>query len=719
MKHVLQDKKTGQIVVADLPVPARTEGALLVRVHASVISAGTEGAMVAATGRTLLQRVADKPDLIRKGLQTLKTRGLDGLRSQIEGKYSGYEALGYSCAGEVMESDPTASGIRPGQHVACGGIGYANHAEVVAVPHRLCAIVPDNVDSETAAYATLGAIAMQGFRQSGATLGENVAVIGLGLVGLLAAQLLRAAGCRVIGIDPSASARRRGMACGCIAAVDNAQANESTLEATRGLGADAVLICAATSSSDPVALAGEIARSRGRVVMVGATGMEIPREQYYRKELSFLLSRSYGPGRYDPTYEEAGIDYPADFVRFTEQRNLQSFLDLAAAGAISVKDITTHRFGIDDAANAYALLSDRTIERVGIVLQYPHEKPLAAVAPPARPHGVTGRNGIGFIGAGGYAEAVLLPELKHHDGVVLRGVCTRQPARAASAMARFGFAFTASDAEGVLADTETGTLFITTRHDSHADYALAALKARKHVWVEKPLALSLDQLHALRREHASSGVHLAVGFNRRFSPLSGMLRATIAPGSPVMIAYRVNAGHLPPEHWTQDAATGGGRLLGEGCHFLDYLCFLANAKPLTVNTAGLCSDRKDLPAASNFAVTVTFDNGSVGQLLYAAEGASSLPKERIEVFSGGTAAVLDDFVSLVLHTKRGERTERLRQQDKGQRAMITAFIAATQGRGEFPLSADAVLTSTLLTLAAQESLITGKPVDLAAFDSNP
>ena len=713
MKQVLQDRRTGDIIVAELPAPQRVDGHLLVEVRASVISAGTEGVLVAATGRSLWQRIAEKPELLKKGVDTLKARGLAALRNQIESKYAGYEPLGYSCAGVVREGDPAAAGLAPGGRVACGGIGFASHAETILVPHRLCARVPDNVDDETAAYATLGAIAMQGVRQAGVVLGEHVAVIGLGLVGLLTAQVLRAAGCTVTGIDPAPAARARGKANGCAATTDRDGAREAVLQATRGLGADAVLICAATEASDPVVLAGELARSRGRVVMVGATGMELPRELYFRKELTFALSRSYGPGRYDPTYEEAGVDYPPDYVRFTEQRNLQAFLDLAAVGAISVSALTTHRFSIADAPQAYALLRDPAVERAGILLTYAEKPapaaPAAVRAPATRPAGTPG---ISFIGAGGYAENVLLPLLRE-SGAALRGVAARRPDRAASAGARFGFAFHTADPGAILDDPDTHAVFIASRHDSHAAYTIAALNAGKHVWTEKPLVLREDELERVAAALDASSHVLAVGFNRRFSPLTAKLKAWLPPGSPWMATIRVNAGHLPPEHWTQDPAAGGGRLLGEGCHFLDYLCHLADAPPVRVHSEALRSERRDLPAASNFAITVSFRNGAVGQLLYASEGAASLPKERIEVFCGGRAAVLEDFHRLTLHDARGQTDASLARQDKGQVEMLRAFLAALRG-AEFPLTRDAILTTARLTLAAQRSLERGEPVALQA-----
>lgn len=689
----------------DVPDPVRVPGRLLVRVSASVISAGTESALAAATGRSLLQRIADKPELLRKGWTTLRERGLRALQDQIESKYAGFEPLGYSCAGRVIEGDPEAPGLLAGTRVACGGIGYAMHAEQVVVPHRLCAHVPDSVDDETAAYATLGAIAMQGIRQARVEIGEHVVVVGLGLIGLLATQLLKAAGCRVIGVDPSEPARARAERNGCMRTADPAEAIAMVADLTRGVGADAILICAAAPDSGPVTLAGELARSRGRVVMVGSTGMEIPRELYFRKELTFSLSRSYGPGRYDPTYEEGGVDYPVDYVRFTEQRNMQAFLDLAAAGAISVANLTTHRFPLADAPKAYALLKDRAVDRAGIVLTYPAEPTLARTVnlreEKAR---AVGSPGVSLIGAGAYAGSVLLPMLREHADVALRGVAARRPDQAASMASRFGFAFSASGIEQLLDDRDTQVLFITTRHDSHADLAAAALAAGKHVWVEKPLALDEADLDRVRDAHAKCGGILAVGFNRRFSPLSAPLRALRESGGPALITIRVNAGRLPPTHWTQDPAIGGGRLLGEGCHFLDYLCFLTGSTPRSVFAAGIGSERVDLPARSNFNVTVAFADGSIGHLLYSSDGSVQMPKERVELFCGGKSGVLDDFRSLTIFDEKGAHTETLRAQDKGQRAMLAAFLEAVRGRKPFPVQPEEFFTSSRLTLAAQQSL---------------
>lgn len=724
MKQLLQNLKTGAVEVVDVPQPIAEPGRILVRVEASLISAGTEGHQVASAAKSLVERALEKPQLIRKGLKTLSERGVSGLREQIASKYEGYTALGYSCAGRVVGHGPDVTGVRIGQLVACGGIGYANHAELVSVPVNLVALAPENVGAETAAYATLGAIALQGVRQADAKLGEGVAVIGLGLVGLLTVQLLRAAGCTVIGIDPNEHARKRGLACGAAAAVDPAGAEAATQSHTRGIGTDAVIVCAATSSSEPLELAGRLARSRGRVIMVGLTGMEIPRELYFRKELTFALSRSYGPGRYDPHYEEQGLDYPVDFVRFTEQRNLQSFLDLAGAGRLDTAALTTHRFALDDAPKAYALLKEAGTDRAGLVLEYPAAKSSndwktgPSKVPTIGKSGAAAAAGpgLGLIGAGAYAKAAILPLLKRHPAVQLAGVASRNGATAASFGTQFGFAFASADPGEVLADPNCRAVFITTRHDSHAALTVAALRAGKSVWVEKPLALSIDQHRevesALRERPA---LHLVVGFNRPFSPVSTWLREQFAPQAPIMMRYRVNAGLLPASNWTNDPAVGGGRLLGEGCHFLDFMRWFCGSAPVSVHTAAIRGGRADLPATANFAVNVTFADGSVGQLLYTSQGAASLPKEHFEVSCGDRTGVLDDFRSAsVLRGAGATATHELKAQDKGQALLLSAFLRALDG-GAPAMKADDLLASSLLTLAAQASLERQTVVDIASL----
>jgi polar amino acid transport system substrate-binding protein len=726
MKQVLQDLKTGSVLVAEVPDPSPSPGRVLVRVAVSLLSAGTESAQIAKGQQSLLEKVRQKPQLLQQGLTVLRERGVSGLKEELARKYEGYAELGYSCAGTVVHGGDEGSSLASGTLVACAGAGNANHAEFVSVPRLLTAVVPEGVSAESAAYTTVGAIALQGVRQANAQLGEYFVVIGLGLVGLLTSQLLRASGCRVVGIDPSAQARERGPANGCELVAEPAQAQEAALTLSRGLGADAVIICAATGDSSPIELAGRVARSRGRVVMVGATGMTVPRQDYYMKELSFTLSRSYGPGRYDPHYEEGGHDYPIDYVRFTEQRNMQAFLDLVQKRQVEPQRLTTHRFAVEEAVSAYAVLNDPSAERVGILLTYPNAAPepkrfalpVAAPKPQARE-----LLGLGFVGSGAYAQNMLLPLLKGRQDIALRSVMTRNGSHAVHAAKRFGFETVCSRVEEVLENPAVNVVFIATRHDSHAELACQALRAGKHAWVEKPLALSLEELKRVSKalaEHPTC--RLVVGFNRPFSRSAtwlsqklGLPRDPRALGEPLLAHYRVNAGFVPLDSWVHDPKIGGGRLLGEGCHFFDFLRWIAGAPAESVHTEPAGRDRADLPASANFAATVRFANGSVGQLLYSSQGATAMGKENFECFIGRRSGVIHDFRSAdFYHEERREQCPR-HPQDKGQAALVDTFLKSLREGKPAPMRPEDILESSIITLAAQQSLASGQPISVAAL----
>lgn len=716
MKQVLQDLQSGQVVVRETPDPTPAPGRVLVRVQSSLLSAGTESAQVAKGRQSLLERVRRKPELIRQGLEELRDRGLAGVREKLASKFQGYAELGYSCAGVVVDNGQCPD-IAPGALVACAGVGHANHAEFVSVPSLLAAVAPNGVSAEAAAYATVGAIAMQGVRQAHAQLGEYVAVIGLGLVGQLTAQLLRAAGCLVAGVDPSPHACRRALANGCALAVPPDEAPDAVRHLTGGIGADAVVICAATADSSPLLLAGQLARSRGRVVMVGATGMTVPREEYYLKELSLSLSRSYGPGRYDRDYEEDGHDYPVDYVRFTEQRNLRAFLELAHQGAVDPLRLTTHRFPVEEAPAAFATLNDRSIERAGVILTY-REAPVS----PARftielrsPSPVSsGHLGIGFIGAGAYAQAMLLPLLKGRPDVVLRSVMTRSGSHAIHAAKRFGFERSTTDLAELLRDPAIQMVFVTTRHDSHAALACRAIAAGKFVWVEKPLALTFDELkEVIAALRARPSAALVVGFNRPFAPSARWLLSRLPGTGPRLLRYRVNAGQVPADSWIHDPKAGGGRLLGEGCHFFDFLRDAARGQAVSVSTEAVGDAGGGLPPSADFVATVRFDNGSVGQLVYSSQGAPGLRKEHFECFGGSACGALDDYREADFY--QGNRHDRFgkRGQDKGQAALLDAFLESARTGGPPPMSVESIVESSLLTLAAQRSLEQRSPVTLA------
>ncbi len=717
MKQVLQDLQSGAVVVADTPEPSPARGRLLVRVQASLLSAGTESAQVAKARQTLLEKVREKPDLLRKGIAEFKERGFAGIKEKLASKYEGYAELGYSCAGTVIHAGVDDGAFPPGCLVACAGVGLANHAEFISVPLLLAARAPDKVTAEAAAYTTVGAIAMQGVRQSAAQLGEYVAIIGLGLVGLLVAQLLRANGCRVVGIDPSPGACGRALANGCDSACHPDHALDAVLSLSGGIGADAVIICAATSESSPVELAGKLARSRGRVVMVGATGMTIPREEYFAKELSFTLSRSYGPGRYDRRYEEGGNDYPIDYVRFTEQRNMRAFLELLAEGSVTTASLTTHRFPVEEAPAAYALLNNRGVERVGVLLSYPHStpEPMQFNIQLSATRRVSGEAvGVGFIGAGAYAQGMLLPLLQKRTDVVLRAVATRNGSHALHAAKRFGFENASTRVEDVLENEAMQLVFISTRHDSHARLACQALRAGKHVWVEKPLSLSIDELRDVvraMRENPSS--RLMVGFNRPFSPDAQWLFRKLGGSTPRMMHYRVNAGFIPADSWVHDPIAGGGRLLGEGCHFFDFLRACAGSEAESVFTQAIGEDRKDLQATGNFSATIRFSNGSVGQVIYSSQGAAGMPKEHFECFAGQTCGTIQDYRDAEFFWQDGQERAGRHKQDKGQGRLLERFIKCLRDGGPAPMPSEGVVESSLLTLAAQESLLRRSPVALA------
>ena len=717
MKQVLQDLKTGSVVVADTPDPAPARGRLLVRVQASLLSAGTESAQVAQGRQSLFERVRQKPRLIRQGLDELRERGLAGVREKLAGKFEGYAELGYSCAGTVVQGGDESGAVQPGSLVACAGVGHANHAEFVSVPALLTAPAPEGVEAEASAYTTVGALAMQGVRQSGARLGEYVAVIGLGLVGLLTVQLLRAMGCRVAGIDPSGQTHPRALASGCDVATGPDGALDAVQSLSQGLGADAVIICAATPASSPVELAGQLARSRGRVVMVGATGMTIPREDYFLKELSFTLSRSYGPGRYDRHYEEEGHDYPVDYVRFTEQRNMRAFLELVQKGQVDPTRLTTHRFPVEEAPAAYAVLEDRSVDRVGVILSYAGAPPAPArfsiQLAAARPLS-TDAVGVGFVGAGAYAQSMLLPLLKKRADVVLRSVMTRNGSHSLHASQRFGFESACTRVEEVLDNPAVQLVFISTRHDSHAGLTCRALRAGKHVWVEKPLALTLEELQETARAlRENPACRLVVGFNRPFSPAAQWLLARVSAQSPRLMHYRINAGFVPADSWIHDPKAGGGRLRGEGCHFFDFLRHAAGAEAESVQTESPETNRADLPATGNFAATIRFRNQSVGQVLYTAQGAVRMGKEHFECFSGQTCGAIHDYRDADFFQR--ERHERFgkRPQDKGQAGLLDAFLQCLRHGTPPPMRAEDILESTLLTLAAQQSLVLRAPVSMA------
>ena len=711
MRQLLQNLKNGELSLLEVPVPTRPAGMILVATRASLISAGTERATVQAAQASLLGKARQRPDQVRKVLDNVQKEGLAATLAKVRDKLDQPKALGYSSAGVVLAAD-AGERVRAGDRVACGGADYATHAEVVVVPRNLVAPIPEGLPFEEAAFATVGAIALQGVRRAEAGFGSRVLVVGLGLLGQLTWQLLEDAGCTVVGTDISPEmvelARRVGLARALVRGRDDVEGACAAI--SDGHGVDAVIITAAAKSRDPIELAGAVARERGRVVVVGAVPMEVPREPFYRKELDVVVSRSYGPGRYDAEYEEGGVDYPYAHARWTEGRNLGAVLEAIARGRVRVQPLITHRFPLEQAEAAYAIVSGRDPQpHVGIVLTYSETPALGTrvTLRPAPAAPVAGRPGIAFVGAGSFARSYLLPHLKGRADVELVTVATARGYTAADAARKFGFAEAASDAGAALADERVQAVFVATRHDEHARLAQAALAAGKHVFVEKPLAVTAEELGALLPVAARAGRVLQVGFNRRFSPLAVALRQVLAGASaPVQVTYRVNAGPLPAEHWLLDARVGGGRMIGEGCHFLDLVQYLTGEHPARVTAAGFGGD-----AAGATTVLLEMSGGSVGVLVYQANASPRVPKERVEAFAGGRGGILHDWRSVELFDGRRARTLKAKGQAKGFAEEVAAFLDSLR-TGAPAIALESLAYTTAATFAVRRSIAERRPVDV-------
>jgi predicted dehydrogenase/threonine dehydrogenase-like Zn-dependent dehydrogenase len=707
MRQILQDLRSGATLLEEIPAPKVRPGHLLIATTRTLVSSGTERMLVEFGRAGLIEKARQQPDKVRMVLDKIRTDGLVATVQAVRSKLEQPLALGYCSVGCVAELGSGVRGFAVGDRVASNG----KHAEVVCVPQNLCARVPDVVDDDSAAFTVAGAIALQGVRLAAPTLGETVVVIGLGLIGLLTVQLLRAHGCRVLGTDfaPERLARAREFGAEVADLGAGADPVGAALACSRGRGVDAVLVTASTASSEPLHQAALMCRKRGRIVLVGVAGLELSRADFYEKELTFQVSCAYGPGRYDPQYEEAGHDYPLGFVRWTEQRNFEAVLDLLADGRLQTTPLITHRFALERAGEAYALLTEPT-PSLAIVLEYAPAgaNRMAAAAqlprttrpgPPARAASV---GALGFIGAGSYASQVLIPAFAH-TGARLKAVVSNSGVSAVYVARRNGVEEAGADPEALLADPEIEALVISTRHDSHARYVVAALAAGKHAFVEKPLCVSREQLAEIRAALASARTArreppvLMVGFNRRFASHTRQLKRLIdAIGEPKVFILTVNAGALPGDHWSLDPLAGGGRIVGEACHFIDLLRFLAGAKVTDFHASRVAGDPEQ--AADKASFTLTFADGSIGTVHYAANGHKAFAKERVEVFCGGRVLQLDNF-----RTLRGWGWPRFSRQsswrqDKGQRGCAAAFVDAVRGAAPAPIPAEELFEVAQLTL---------------------
>jgi predicted dehydrogenase/threonine dehydrogenase-like Zn-dependent dehydrogenase len=729
MKQVLQHARTGEVAVVEVPESSARPGCVVVQIGASLVSAGTERAASEFAGKSLFQKARTRPDLVRDVLDKVRRDGIISAAQAIRSRLDQPLELGYSSAGKVIGIGQGISDLHTGDRVACAGAGYAVHAEFASVPRMLVARIPsDTVTFEEAAFTTVGAVAMHGIRIAEATLGDVVAVIGLGLLGQLTVQLLKAAGCRVIGMDINPS--RAGMAerLGADAACASSSEFTSACSAlSNGYGVDCALITAATPSSEPVNLAGNVARERGVVVAVGTVGMEIERKLYYEKELEFRISRSYGPGRYDSAYEQKGRDYPIGYVRWTETRNMEAFLQLLAAGKVDVRSLITHRIPVERAPQAYEIISGRSGgPSLGVVVQYagePNRVPkLELMTRPDEPvRQKTNLVAIGLLGVGNFALNTLLPAIRPLAGVELVGVCSARGSHAQHAAKKFGFHFCCTDAQRILDDPSINTAVIATRHHLHASHVLVALRTGKNVFCEKPLCRTAGELveivSAYQNSRAVPQALLMVGFNRRFAPLAVRMKKSLsAIHAPLVMHYRVNAGYLPPDHWLNDPEQGGGRILGEVCHFVDFLSFLAGALPTEVQAH--VAGGEGPHSAGSAVISIKFANGSQGTISHLVNGDRSFSKERIEVFGGGTVAVLEDFRKLeIVGSGRRKVSRSWFGQDKGHSAEWKAFTRSILEAGEAPIPFKEIVATTLATLRVLDSCSSGEAqlLDIEGF----
>lgn len=719
MQQLTQKLSNGEMLVQEVPAPVLGKGMVLVKNYYSIISAGTESSTVNAARKGLIGKAKERPQQVKQVLDVLIEQGPVQTYRTVTKKLEAYSPMGYSSAGEVIAVGEGVSQFRIGNYVACAGVGYASHAEIVAVPVNLCVLLTPQANLKYAAYNTLGAIAMQSVRQADLRLGETCAVIGLGLLGQLTGLILNASGVNVIGIDihesPVLLAKDHFAA---LALQRNTPGIEKQIEEyTHGLGVDGVIIAAATDSADPVNFAGAIARKKGKVVILGAVPADFDRDPYwYKKELELKMSCSYGPGRYDLNYEEKGLDYPAAYVRWTEKRNMEAFQQLLVENRIKVDYLTTHEFELEDAPKAYDMIVNKTEPYMGIILKYNTEKQVrlqnkVMISKP-KP---SSKINIGFIGAGSYAQGNLLPNIpKNNSDIICRGVLTNTGTTSKRVAERFRFEFCTSNEKDIFENKDINTLFITTRHDSHAEYVLKGLESGKHIFVEKPLCLTKEELEQIVIARTkpevnysqSSGIQLMVGFNRRFSSLSTELKKQIGSG-PMSMIYRINAGHISGDTWIQDLEVGGGRIIGEVCHFIDYLTWLNGSLPISVFALALpdSGGRND-----TVNINIAFENGSTGVVAYYANGPKSMPKEYIEVFHNGFSGVINNFKELFLFGKYKHK-KKLLNLDKGQRAMVEQFLSSIQ-TGIPLIPYEEIITVTQATFAVLESIKTRQVVDI-------
>lgn len=719
MQQIAQNYKSGSVKLEEVDPPALKRGTVLVRTVRSVISPGTEGTKIKEAKMSYLEKAKARPDHVKKVLTSMRQQGVMSTYRKVMNKLDSLTPLGYSAAGTIEEIGPGVEGFQVGQRVAIGGAGYANHAEFNVIPTSLVVPVPDDVSLDEAAFATLGAVSMHGFRQGDMQLGETAAVIGLGLVGQLLVQMLNAAGIAAIGLDlDEARCQLAVEASGAAIAglPDDLALQENLQRLSGGYGVDCVFLTAGGDSNAVLELALDLVRDRGRIVCVGKNKMDLPYERCFKKEVEFRYSRSYGPGRYDPAYEEKNQDYPIGYVRWTEGRNLESFIQLLAQKRLQIDALITHRFGFDKAAEVYEEIHAGQLQGMGILFEYAEDAPLARKKPAfTQTAKAKEQVSVGCIGAGAYASSMLLPYLKAHGKVTLQAVANATPLSAKNAQDKFGFAHSGTDYRLWLEDEAVNTVVIATHHATHPKFTAEALQAGKAVFVEKPLSIDEEGLQQVLQVIDETGNdRLLVGFNRRYAPIMQKLKAKLSKGGKVPLAmhYRVHAGKLDASHWTQDRAEGG-RFIGEAGHFLDVFSYLTESAPVQVSATRLQPPQGVEADEDNLAITVTYEDGSIATLHYLTHGGSQTPKERLEVLGGNCTLVMDNFETLTLY--EGDKKPAVSKgfgNNKGQKQQMDAFVEALLAGKAMPISLSSLVETTRLTILAVEAAKSGTVVRL-------
>jgi len=714
MKQIIQSYKTGLIDIFDVPPPVCGENGVVVRTINSLVSAGTEKMLVDLAKKSLLGKAQARPDLVKQVFEKMKQEGIQNTLEKVFNKLDTPIPLGYSCMGEVIEVGKNVKGIQAGDRVACGGAGFANHSEFNFVPSNLVVKVPSAVGDEEASFVSLGAIALQGLRQASPTLGERIVVMGLGLIGQITIQLLKANGCKVLGVDIDPHKLDLAKVLGADEVCLTEGVIQKAAAFSQGFGVDATIITASTSSSQPIHDAGIISRIKGRVVVVGMVGMDIPRNEFYKKELEVKLSMSYGPGRYDDHYEKQGIDYPIAYVRWTEQRNFEAFLQLIAENKIQLQKLISHRIPFENALQAYELFAGKSNEPyLGIVLQYAPKQtlvrdPILISSQAISSHSIN----IGLVGAGNFTRGILLPQIKKSNDLKLLGLCTATGISAHTIGKKYGFKWITTDYQELLQLPEINTLFIATRHHDHGQKILEGLKSGKNVFVEKPLTIDEQELDSIQNYFLNNSITpiLQVGYNRRFAPMVQEMKKQLGQQH-MAIVYRVNAGPIPLDSWIQDPHQGGGRIVGEMCHFVDTAMFLAGSSVKSLFAQCVRSNDSSIPDEDNLNVLIQFENGSTAAIHYFAYGHQNMPKESIEVFAKHLAMRMDNFRELTIHYKHKSKTMRQSNQNKGFAEELQAFEKAVKS-GIPAIPYQTILEVSRLTFAIIKSLQLQLPVNI-------